>query len=129
MGDNFTWLISSYNPWDREPRESLRESLTSKERRKCSEQSPGVGNLGKAEEDSEMGKNNLFVWKNFNNSLLCCSRQYVWNTGLRIELNEGSENQLATEEVRDQQNPITCKDVGGAHKWGPISIQAPETVK
>ena len=27
-----------------------------------------------------------------------------------------SENQLATEELRDQQNLITCKDMGGAHR-------------
>ena len=86
-------------------------------------------NIGNTEEDSEKGKNNLFAWKNLNNSLPCCSRQYVWNTGLRIKLKEGSENQLATEELRDQQNAITCKDMGGAHRRGPISIQAPETVR
>ena len=88
-----------------------------------------MGNIGNTEEDSEKGKNNLFAWKNLNNSLPCCSRQYVWNTGLRIKLKEGSENQLATEELRDQQNDITCKDMGGAHRRGPISIQAPETVR
>ena len=63
IGDNSSWLISSYNPWGREPRESLRGPLASKESRKCPAQSPGVGNIGNTEEDSEKGKNNLFARK------------------------------------------------------------------